>query len=106
MAGLCEALSLLFGCHGNYLRAISSSHGKHYIGLGVAARRACKHGHISMAMRSKLLQLDAAYNVSRHITQASADRLALDLQAILESVPLVDMADSKADTNANPIGLR
>ena len=106
MAGLCEALSLLFACHGRCLRMIASNHETHYNGLSVAARAALKRGQISQPMRKKLEQVDAAYNLSRHITLSSVTKLEADLLALLGepvAVSFNDHAGVNSDVAADPV---
>ena len=89
MEDFCQAVSLVFACHGKCLRAIADSHDLHYQGLSVAARLACRRGHISKGMRNKLEQVDMAYNIVRHITRASAMQLLNDLQTSLGAKEVV-----------------
>jgi len=66
-----DAVALIGLAHGRLLRLLSRSCGKHFQGLAVASR----HTSLPTALRKKLLTLEAAHNVSRHITLASVNSL-------------------------------
>ena len=76
-----DPVALLLGCHGAALRILSDRAGMHYQGLGVAARDARKKGFLSAKMCNRMIQVDIAMNLMRHITAASCrDTLAALVQ--------------------------
>ena len=63
---------LVFTLHGALVRAAARHEECHFEGLGEAARKLWRNGRIGGALKKKLLAVETAYNVTRHITQASA----------------------------------
>ena len=74
-----DAASLLLQAHGRLLRTISDHHAAHFVGLSVAARRGLR----SKRLCKKLVLLDGALSVVRHITMASIQQLCDEVSADL-----------------------
>eukprot|EP00421_Protoceratium_reticulatum_P060472 CAMPEP_0168487520 /NCGR_PEP_ID=MMETSP0228-20121227/67680_1 /TAXON_ID=133427 /ORGANISM="Protoceratium reticulatum, Strain CCCM 535 (=CCMP 1889)" /LENGTH=157 /DNA_ID=CAMNT_0008504143 /DNA_START=58 /DNA_END=528 /DNA_ORIENTATION=+ len=70
---------LILAAHGRALRLIASEAGRHFQGLGQATR------YLKMVnpLRSKLLNLEAAYNTIRHITGPSVETFLDELKRAL-----------------------
>jgi len=80
-----DGASLLLSCHGACLRSISEALGEHSAGLATAVRKA----RLSGPLRRRLLRLDTAAAVIRHITAPSVTDLQRDLDVAL--APLRDL---------------
>ena len=63
---------LIADLHGDLLREISALTCVHWQGLGQAARALRKYNIIDGTQAKKLIMLDGAYNLSRHITVISS----------------------------------
>jgi len=70
---------LIAELHGKSLRCITSARGTHFQGLGAAARSLRAQRHISNKMSNKLLNIDAAFGLSRHITAISVANFLSEL---------------------------
>eukprot|EP00975_Prorocentrum_lima_P006140 1326715-Prorocentrum_lima.AAC.1 len=66
-----DASALIQELHGQALRAIANGLGQHFHGLAQAARAAKRHGYLDNVMLKRLLQVDFAFNLVRHITTPS-----------------------------------
>ena len=66
---------VIFGCHGQLLRTMAAHAGVHFEGISTVARRL----RLPQRLKRRVLQLDAAYHLVRHITQQSADQLVAEL---------------------------
>ena len=64
-----DAVALLCEVHGRALRLLSARRQQHFQGLQQASRRA----QLSAAAKKKLCALDNAWNIVRHITEASCN---------------------------------
>ena len=85
--------ALICELHGSLLRALASALDFHPQGLAQAARHMRRKALISNASAKKLVMLDNAYNVSRHITNVSAKHF---FTSILDEV-----AKTNADTESS-----
>ena len=66
------ASAIIFELHGSLLRMMSLSSGVHYQGIAQAARQLRARGKLCRRTTKKLIELDYAYNITRHITEISA----------------------------------
>mmetsp|Transcript_46883 Transcript_46883/g.118130 ORF Transcript_46883/g.118130 Transcript_46883/m.118130 type:complete len:302 (+) Transcript_46883:67-972(+) len=78
------ASALISSLHGRALRTICSASGEHYQGLAAAARRSRKLGLINNRIAKKLLLIDHAYTLGRHITSVSSANFMEELHTALE----------------------
>ena len=67
-----SAVDLLLPAHGELMRLLANHCDVHFQGLAQAARFARKSGFINNATAKKLVKLDDAYNLIRHITAPGA----------------------------------
>jgi hypothetical protein len=74
---------LVLSLHARLVREIAKNQAQHFEGLGAAARHLRRRGFIDSRLQRKLLGVETAYNVSRHITEASADELCCRLSSHL-----------------------
>eukprot|EP00971_Amphidinium_carterae_P067197 1330281-Amphidinium_carterae.1 len=65
-----DSFAIISQLHGALLRAAASHSGSHFQGLGQVARR--RDLQLSTRIRRKLLAIDGAFNICRHITEISA----------------------------------
>ena len=65
-----SSVHLLFSLHSSVLLRASDTVGRHFQGLGQISR--CKELSLSSRARRKIRDIDAAFNIIRHITSASA----------------------------------
>jgi len=87
------AATLLMELHGDLLRALASHHGMHFQGLQQAARHARRFDLIGNGLAKKLIQLDVAFNMLRHVTLPLADQLRKEIAAAIEvAAPKADVA--------------
>ena len=70
---------LILELHGRLLRTFAVEVGQHFQGLAQSARFLKRSGRISAATANKLLKLDSAFNLVRHITAISVSRFEADL---------------------------
>ena len=80
-----EAATLIADVHGRMLRLVSDRTGLHHQGLRVAANYAKRHGMIDNRLQKRLINVDIAYHVSRHITMAACAKDLSLLKAALSS---------------------
>mmetsp|Transcript_81909 Transcript_81909/g.248408 ORF Transcript_81909/g.248408 Transcript_81909/m.248408 type:complete len:278 (+) Transcript_81909:48-881(+) len=66
------AADLVFRLHGELLRDISDSKQVHFQGLRIAASHLWRAGRIKDQTKKKLLTIEAAFSILRHITGVSA----------------------------------
>ena len=105
MGGL-SAQHLALDAHGCALRAVSDALGEHLQGLGVLARAARKSGLVSNRMSRRLVRLDEAYALLRHITSASVAALLRDLSLELKNCKGGTMATTQcSEDRGNPSAL-
>jgi len=89
--GHCDSSSALVSeLHGCLLRLIAARTASHHQGLASAARSL--KGKIPDSMVKKLIRVDTAFQINRHITNPSSAKLLRDLQTAME----------KADTASGP----
>ena len=94
-----EAELLIALAHGRLLRVLSNAAGEHYDGLTSATRLLRKAGcRWSARTQRRLMQLDVAAALVRHITKASVDELFGQVQAELATSQL----KPKKPMEANP----
>ena len=74
------ALFLVFTLHGMLLRTIAAATGTHFVGLGAAARQLRREKRIFPNTAKKLVTLEAALGLLRHITSVSAEAFVLGVQ--------------------------
>ena len=77
--------SLLCQYRDNALEALAASAGKQHEGLAQAARHACDLKLISKPLKHKLIKVDYAYNLVRHITSKSVGDYIEQLQVELNN---------------------
>ena len=70
---------LIADLHGDLLREFSALTCVHWQGLGQAARASRKRNIIDGTQAKKLTLLDGAYNLSRHITEISANQFRMSI---------------------------
>jgi len=70
-----DAAGLIAQAHGSCLRALCASAGDHYEGLSVAARRVVT----DRRLLKRLVKLDMAYQIVRHVTEPSAARIVREV---------------------------
>ena len=85
LSPLAMACSLVFELHGDLVRCISSSCGLHFEGLGAAARHLGRLKLIDQHLKRKMLAIETAFNIVRHITSVSASELKVTLDSVLRS---------------------
>ena len=93
---------LVLDLHTRIVRNISKHEAIHFEGLGAAARHMWRKGVFDGRLKKKLLDLEAAYNITRHITAVSADRLAERVATMLPAEPATPNSatpDPAADTS-------
>ena len=89
------AESLVLELHGALLRLVSQRTGCHFQGLSAASRHLKSLGRIDNRISKKLIRIDDAFNVVRHITSVSVVSFTeeltkmMDSRAAFESVPPV-----------------
>ena len=71
VASFPDAASIIAGLHAKTLRLLAQAAGRHFEGLAQASRD--KALGLTSRQRRRLLNLDTAFNVSRHISAVSAD---------------------------------
>ena len=76
-----DGYSLVSGLLGHSLRRLVCSTGTDFKGLKQAARWCRRRGLISSRIAKKLIALDAAFNVLRHVNSVRAERLLAELDA-------------------------
>ena len=74
-----DGYSLVCGLHGHSLRRLVCSTGTDFKGLQQAARQCRRRGLISSRIAKKLIALEAAFNVLRHVNSVRAERLLAEL---------------------------
>ena len=79
---------LILELHGRLLRTFAVEVGQHFQGLAQSARFLKRSGRISAATANKLLKLDSAFNLVRHITAISVCRFEADLVSELLNTSL------------------
>ena len=70
---------LIADLHGDLLREMSAFTCVHWQGLGQAARALRKRNIIDGTQAKKLILLDGAYNLSRHITVISSNQFRMSI---------------------------
>ena len=90
---------LILELHGRLLRTVAIEVGQHFQGLAQAARVLKRTGRISSATANKLLKLDNAYNLVRHITAISVSRFEADLFSELRTSPKATRDDHDLDSH-------
>ena len=79
------AESLVLELHGMLLRLVSRRSGHHFQGLSQAARHLRKLGLLDNKTVQKLIRIDNAFNIVRHITSVSVDSYVLSVSRLLEA---------------------
>ena len=74
---------LVLRLHVDLVRIAAESCGRHFEGMGSAARFLFREKRISQHMKRKLLSIEAAYNVTRHLTVVSSQTLVDDFKKSL-----------------------
>ena len=74
---------LMASVRGQAFRILVDATGEHYQGLSIAARRARKLGIIDDAMAKKLVQVDIAAAIVRHLSTISVEKFIVGLTAQL-----------------------
>ena len=91
-----DASALVFSHHGMMLRFISATTKTHYQGLRQAAVIAHRRKLIGSTLKARMIAVDAAFQVIRHITEASAKRDYIELCAQFDTL---DRGEGKGDTS-------
>ena len=94
-----EVVGLLAELHGQCLRLLCDDMGKDFCGLSVAARAAGKIG-LSGRLVRKLMQIDVAFAVSRHLNSVKASDFVGELRATL---PQRAAPEEKATTQTGAV---
>ena len=90
--------------HGDLLREISAFTCVHWQGLGQAALALRKRNIIDGALTKKLILLDGAYNISRHITVISANQLRMSIGNSIKTIAATSCLDeTQTDTATAPV---
>ena len=98
-----SAESLLCELHGNLLRALALAAGQHFQGVSQASRFLKHRRRISPVIANKLLKIDFAFNLIRHITYISARSFETDVAAELRRTSTTE--HKKYDLDAGRFGL-
>eukprot|EP00929_Paragymnodinium_shiwhaense_P073820 TRINITY_DN37714_c0_g1_i1.p1 TRINITY_DN37714_c0_g1~~TRINITY_DN37714_c0_g1_i1.p1 ORF type:complete len:324 (+),score=60.34 TRINITY_DN37714_c0_g1_i1:107-1078(+) len=104
-----DAACLVFEAHGKTLRYISAELDEHFQGLTQAAHSLRRRQLVSAGLSKRLIQLDNAFSILRHISVVSNKRLAVEITEALKearrwNVPAVSATGSEEDTEAPASG--
>ncbi len=80
---LSMAADLILAAHGRALHLLSDKFSRHFQSLGATARHARRLGHINSRFARKLVKLDAASAIVRHVTYASVQ----DIEKVCSDPP-------------------
>ena len=75
-----DATALVAEAHGRALRLVAFARGRHFVGLA-SASRACRF--LPNKLQKKLVALDSAFAVTRHITRPSLESFVRELEEAL-----------------------
>jgi len=76
-----DAAAIIADLHGKLLRMLADTTGNHFMGLSQAAR--CKQLHLSSKLRRWLVNIDIAFNMTRHISSVKSLEFQETLQQAL-----------------------
>jgi len=82
--------------HSKLLRGLAHASGRHFTGLAQAARHIRALNIIDSAMSTKLIRVDYAHNLSRHITLPSASKFVTELLDHVHRAPRAPHAQHDA----------
>ena len=82
--------TLLLAAHGTLLRLLAAEAGEHFQGLAVAARRST----LSAPLKRKLVNIDVAFNLLRHITEPSVDAFVAEVRDALHGSSRTSLAST------------
>ena len=88
---------LVLELHGALLRLISQCAGYHFQGPSSAARHLKSHGRIDTRTAKKLIRIDDAFNVVRHITSVSVISYVDELTRVLDRQVDMEIHIEEAD---------
>jgi len=99
-----DASLLIFELHGLSMRALSNALATHMDGLSALARTGRKKGIVSNRMSRKLVKIDEAFGLLRHITRSSLQQVLAELRGEITSARLVkDDIDDIAPASVAPL---
>ena len=78
-----DASSLVFDIHGRMLRTLCEVSDKHYQGLAAAANDGYREGLITRRMQRRMISVDHAFQVIRHISTVTVRTDSDELDAII-----------------------
>ena len=81
-----DCMAVLGPLHGHVLRKLAADTGVDFMGLEQAARFCRKAGYIDNRISKKIVALDTAFNVVRHLHAARASRFIAEVEDMLASV--------------------
>ena len=96
--GLQDAGDLVASLHGKCLRTAIAKLGRHKEGLSAAARDMFREQLITSRRKKKLMEVDIAFHVTRHISCASADKFLSDFMTELHGAELASTDDDAGDS--------
>ena len=95
---------LIADLHGDFLRVISAFVCLHWQGLGQAARALRKRNIIDGTQTKKLILLDGANNLSRHITVISLNQFRMSIRNSIKTLAATSRLDViQTDTSTAPV---
>ena len=111
LIGMMDAASLVFDVHGMMLRTLCKAGDKHYQGLSVAASDSYRKGMITLRQKHRMIAVDHAFQIIRHITTVSVQKDYDELSVILEKSaggdgekhrddPVIDAKTEKKENSA------
>lgn len=100
-----DAASIIFQLHGKCLRLLCDDLHSHFDGISSAARAAHRQNRITSSLKRKIIELDVAYHITRHVSSPSAEKFYATLQAELKEEddnPPVKTQTTQNDVSALP----
>ena len=91
---------LVYELHGALLRLTSQCAGYHFQGLSSAARHLKSHRRIDARLAKKLIRIDDAFNVVRHITSVSLTSFVDELTHVLDKKATESDMDASCPTDS------
>ena len=91
---------LVYELHGALLRLTSQCAGYHFQGLSSAARHLKSHRRIDARLAKKLIRIDDAFNVVRHITSVSLTSFVDELTKVLDRQAIESDMDTSCPTDS------
>ena len=97
-----SAEHLIYDLHGQLLRTLAFEMKAHYQGIAQAARMCKRQGRISAAVANKLVKLDFAYHLIRHVTEVSTEVFLQGVLTELRSSGSPSGTEGKESHDAGP----